>query len=142
MRHYNLADIVPHLLPPGSPVTIAQVLELSFWNSSWSNAVFIVDVYDMIPRFALSAMLLILAIVQTLKQSLTMYKATERWQPNRYMERLVKDGILYFLVYVSAFPALPSPSVTATFSIPSFSSIHRQTNTLVYPLPNRKERTL
>jgi len=29
-----------------------------------------------------------------------MYKATKQWQPNRYMQKLVKDGILYFIVNV------------------------------------------
>ena len=30
-----------------------------------------------------------------------MYKATKKWQPNQYMQLFVKDGILYFLSYVS-----------------------------------------
>ena len=42
-----------------------------------------------------------------------MYKATKQWQPNRYMERLVKDGIVYFLVCVSISPSF------------SFSICHR-----------------
>ncbi|KAF8131228.1 hypothetical protein EV363DRAFT_1332136 [Boletus edulis] len=29
-----------------------------------------------------------------------MYKATKLWQPNHYMRKLVKDGILYFVVNV------------------------------------------
>ena len=46
-----------------------------------------------------------------------MYKATKQWQPNQYMERLVKDGVLYFLVYVSIpsllllFPFVPLPLI-------------------------------
>lgn len=62
--------------------------------------------YQVIPRFTLGAMLLILAVTQTLKQSVTMYKATKQWQLNRYMEQFMKDGVLYFLVYVSVSPSL------------------------------------
>ena len=54
----------------------------------------------MLPGFLFSVLLLILALVQTLKQSIDMYKATKQWQPNRYMELLVKDGIIYFVLYV------------------------------------------
>ena len=70
--------------------------------------VFTVDVYAAIPRFILGATLLILAVTQTLKQSVTMYKATKQWQPNRYMERLMGDGILYFLAYVPVSTSLIS----------------------------------
>ncbi|KAI9573186.1 hypothetical protein HD554DRAFT_2059614 [Boletus coccyginus] len=55
-----------------------------------------ITVYFMIPRFVLSAVLLVLALAQTLKQSVQMYKATKQWQPNRYMKLLVSDGIIYF----------------------------------------------
>ncbi|KAF8122298.1 hypothetical protein EV363DRAFT_1301244 [Boletus edulis] len=58
------------------------------------------SVYYLAIRLALSALLAILAVFQALKQSLEMYKATKQWQPNRYMQKLVKDGILYFIVNV------------------------------------------
>ncbi|KAF8130842.1 hypothetical protein EV363DRAFT_1334707 [Boletus edulis] len=73
-------------------VTLAQVLDLSFCNRySLCNAT---------PRVVLAAALVIFAVSQTLKQSFEMYKATKQWQPNRYMQKLVGDGILYFFVYV------------------------------------------
>lgn len=56
--------------------------------------------YATIPRFVLSGVLLILAVTQTVKQSIGMYKATKQWLPNKYMQQLTSDGILYFLVYV------------------------------------------
>ena len=62
-------------------------------------------VHAEIPRFILGAMLLILAITQTFRESVNMYKATKQWQPNRYMKRLARDGIIYFLVYVSISPS-------------------------------------
>ena len=59
-----------------------------------------------IPQFILSVALLCFAVIQVLKQSFEMYKATKQWQPNKYLERLVTDGIIYFLVYVFLFYTL------------------------------------
>ena len=46
------------------------------------------------------------AIVQFMRQSLQMHRATKQWQLNRYMILLIREGILYFIVYVllSSFP--------------------------------------
>ena len=54
---------------------------------------------DAILRVVLSVMLFILAAIQTVKQSIDMFKATKQWKPNKYMQQLMADGILYFLVY-------------------------------------------
>ena len=35
-----------------------------------------------------------------------MCKATKQWQPNKYLQQLVTDGIIYFLVYVFLFYTL------------------------------------
>jgi len=48
-------------------------------------------------RLVLAIMLLILAVIPSLKQSVAMYKATKQWQPNHYLQLFAKDGILYFL---------------------------------------------
>ncbi|KAG8216189.1 hypothetical protein J3R82DRAFT_8214 [Butyriboletus roseoflavus] len=102
-------------------VTIVQVTNFSFCDLSSNTTTFMLAVYaNLIPRFVLGAMLLILAGTQTLKQSVNMYKATKQWQPNRYMERLVRDGMIYFLVYVSiSFP----PLFRSHFSPPSCSQV-------------------
>ena len=63
-------------------------------------------------RIALGAALCILAILEFVKQSLQLYRATNVWQPNQYMKLLLKQGVLYFFVYV------PSPPGT---------QIHKQT---------------
>jgi hypothetical protein len=68
-------------------------------------------------------MLLILAVISSLKESVVTYKATKQWQPNRYMQQFVKDGILYFLAYVSPFPFLSVPFIIITFSGPSHSRV-------------------
>jgi len=43
-------------------------------------------------------LLLVLALIPTVKESTSMYKATKRWQPNRYMSLIVKEGVLYVLL--------------------------------------------
>ena len=63
-------------------------------------------------RMALGVVLLILAVISTVGGSIVMYKATKQWQPNHYMKLFAKDGILYFLVYVSPFPILSVPFIS------------------------------
>lgn len=53
------------------------------------------------PSLFFASLLLILALIQTLKQSWDMYKATKKWQPNRYIKLLMRDGIIYFVLYVA-----------------------------------------
>lgn len=64
--------------------------------------------YTTIPRFLLAVVLLLLAATQTLKQSVEMYTLTKQWQPNQYMQRLMTDGILYFIMCVSLFSSFHS----------------------------------
>ena len=104
----------PHALPPCSLVTVVQVtIDVAFCNISdepsltWSNALLQLLWGLTAFRLVLGVMLLILAVISTLKDSVVMYKATKQWQPNHYMQLLTKDGILYFLVYVSPFPFVP-----------------------------------
>ena len=101
--------MAPCFLPPFSPVTVAQVIGVAFCKISLSS-----PPSQLLPwclqimalRLMLGAMLLTLAVSSTLKESVMMYKATKKWQPNHYMQLFVKDGILYFLSYVSLFPFL------------------------------------
>ncbi|KAF8119664.1 hypothetical protein EV363DRAFT_1196382 [Boletus edulis] len=102
-------------------VTIIRVLDFSLCAPLYSNVSLVPGVYYAAPRLVLGALLAILAVFQTLKQSFEMYKATKQWQPNRYMQKLVKDGIFYFIVYVpmslcpfssSPFARLPAQILT------------------------------
>jgi hypothetical protein len=106
-----------------SPVTVVQVLGFAFCNISagsppsqllWCIAAL---------RLVLGAIFLILAVTSSLKASVMMYKATKKWQPNHYMQLFVKDGILYFLVYVSPLPFLSVLFITITFSHPCYSQL-------------------
>ena len=107
-----------------SPVTIVQVIDVAFCNISITNVS-----SQMLPwvittlRLVLAAMLLILAVISTLKGSVVMYKATKKWQPNHYMQLFVKDGIFYFLVYVFPLPFLSVPFITIRFSHPCYSQL-------------------
>ena len=98
----HLNHIALYFLPPFSLGMITLVQETSF-------CVFFLNVppnlttYFMIPRFVLSTLLLILALMRTLKESFAMYKGTKQWQPNQYIRLLVKDGIIYFFTYVNRF---------------------------------------
>ena len=84
------------------------------------NAPWILSTYlQIVPRFVLSSLLFILAVIQPIKQSVEMYMATKRWQPNQYIQLLAKDGILYFFVYVFLFPAHLFLFITIMFRYPS-----------------------
>ena len=97
--------VLMDLMSSSSLVTIGQVP--GFPEASWCSILLNVPpnltIYFMIPRFVLSVVLFILAVMQTLKQSVAMYKATKQWQPNRYMVLLVQHGIIYFFTYVDHF---------------------------------------
>ncbi|KAF8125305.1 hypothetical protein EV363DRAFT_1299274 [Boletus edulis] len=80
-------------------VTVAQVLDFSLCNVSYAKTPSALQ-YIAIPQLILGVALILFAVFQTLKQSVAMYKATKQWQPNRYMQKLVGDGFLYFLVNV------------------------------------------
>jgi len=83
-------------------VTMGRVLNFSICRDSYINTPATLEVYPYLaaPRLILSVALVILAVSRTLKQSLEMYKATKQWQPNRYIQKLAGDGILYFIVNV------------------------------------------
>ncbi|KAF8126722.1 hypothetical protein EV363DRAFT_1418649 [Boletus edulis] len=83
-----------------SSVRVVRVVDFSFCNTSFANFPRLVTVSIVVPRFVLATTLMILAVFQTLKQSVRMYKATKQWRPNRYMQQLVSDGIIYFVVNV------------------------------------------
>ncbi|KAF8435744.1 hypothetical protein L210DRAFT_2505713 [Boletus edulis BED1] len=92
-------------------VTIVRVLDFSFCSDSFVNIPPLHQVYTAAPRFVLGTALIVLAVFRSLKQTMEMYTVTKQWQPNRYMEQLVRDGTLYFFAYVPNCPlyTLPSP---------------------------------
>ncbi|KAF8122290.1 hypothetical protein EV363DRAFT_1360570 [Boletus edulis] len=108
-------------------VTTVRILDFSVCDNSTADKGFY-GVYYVALRLVLSALLVILAVFQILKQSFEMYKATKQWQPNRYMQKLVKEGILYFVVNVlyqiiDLLGATRSPSGTTYDFLVAFISI-------------------
>ncbi|KAF8439990.1 hypothetical protein L210DRAFT_2194096 [Boletus edulis BED1] len=110
-------------------VTVGQILDFSFCNYSVLSNPGMLDVYSSTgSRLALGAILLVLAVTPILKQSIEMYKATKRWQPNRYLQLLVKDGIIYFvantlfdvmsIINVDTLPLLFVASLSTVFLFP------------------------
>ena len=110
--------VSPCLPSTFSPVTVVQVIDFSFCSSTLSNASSNLLLGVVALRLVLSVMLLVLAAISTLRESVMMYKATKQWQPNHYMQLFMKDGIVYFLVYVSLSPFFQFSS------LPSHSPIH------------------
>ncbi|KAF8129171.1 hypothetical protein EV363DRAFT_1220227 [Boletus edulis] len=85
---------------PHGPLSsiVNQVPGFSTCDHSLSTSSPVLYFYLLGLRAAISMMLLGLAAIQTLKQSVEMYQVTKQWKPNQYMQLLVKDGILYFVV--------------------------------------------
>ena len=88
--------------------SLVTAIQFPFLNSSAICTVSLapppnITAYFLVPRFLLNMLLLILALIQTVKESVGMYKATKRWQPNRYIKLLAKHGIIYFFAYVDCF---------------------------------------
>jgi hypothetical protein len=100
------------LLPFLSLVSVVQVVNFSLCSVTFINASLLLNLYIAIPRFVLGATLLVLAVIQALKQLVEMYKATKQWQLNQCIQQLVRDGILYFLMYVLPLPSFAFPFLT------------------------------
>ena len=54
-------------------------------------------------QITIAVIMCLLVAAQFIKESLQMYKATKRFQLNRYMNLLVGEGMIYFLAYVHLF---------------------------------------
>lgn len=77
---------------------VAQMFGFSFCMVQsdtliWSNVVDIIQI-------TLGAVMCLLIAAQFIRESLQMYKATKQFQPNRYLNLLVREGMIYFLTYV------------------------------------------
>ena len=98
MASYRAHYITRHVLSPDSIATTAQVLDFSFcvaqpFPGTWAEIVDSVQI-------ALGALMCLLVAVHFVKESLQMYRATKRFQLSHYTNHLVREGMLYFLMYV------------------------------------------
>ncbi|KAF8427647.1 hypothetical protein L210DRAFT_3508914 [Boletus edulis BED1] len=76
---------------------VVQTIVVIVYNGIYSNPNTHLSVLS---QFILAVTLFIFAVFQTVKQSVELYKATKQWQPNRYVQQLVSDGIIYFALNV------------------------------------------
>ncbi|KAF8126724.1 hypothetical protein EV363DRAFT_1173824, partial [Boletus edulis] len=79
-------------------VTIIQLLGITVCNpvlntNTWNTATAVV-------QFVHGTVLSFLVVAKFVGDSLRTYQATRKWQFNRYISLLVRDGFFYFLVYV------------------------------------------
>ncbi|KAF8135063.1 hypothetical protein EV363DRAFT_1322397 [Boletus edulis] len=91
----TILDVIVNSIPKDLPAGVVQILDISFCTlastvPTWTNVAVILQVTQ-------GGILCLLGIVQVVKQSLQMYRATKAWQVNRYMALLVKQGMLSFL---------------------------------------------
>jgi len=108
---------VPISSPP--PVTIVKVYNFKHCTHYYITPT--LATYREIPRFVLGTTLLILTVIPTIRESVEMYKSTKHWEINRTMKLLVRDGVLYFVAYVSLFPIWLFLCPSSAFALPSFS---------------------
>ena len=81
-----------------SPVTVTQKFNHKSCGYSLNGSPPQVD--RAIPRFVLGAALMILSLIPTLRHMVELHKFTKRWQTNRLMKLLLREGAVYFVVYV------------------------------------------
>lgn len=79
-------------------VSISQLLDITVCNfvfstQTWNNAA-------TFSQLILGAVVCTLVMAKFMRDSFQMYRATQKLQLNRYVSLLVRDGLLYFLVYV------------------------------------------
>ena len=51
-------------------------------------------------QITLGALMCLLVVIRFIRESLQMYKTTKRFRLNHYLNLLVWEGMIYFLVYV------------------------------------------
>ncbi|KAF8138798.1 hypothetical protein EV363DRAFT_1314817 [Boletus edulis] len=83
---------------PNKTISVTVVQVLNFRYCSYAPRATPSATYRAIPRFVLGSTLLILAAIPTFKQLVDMYKLTKRWETNRPMQLLLREGSVYFVV--------------------------------------------
>ena len=76
-------------------VVTAQVLDYSFCVAQYYGSPIFPEVAAVI-QMALGALICLLFAIQFIKESFQMYKVTKQFQLNRYMNLLVREGMVYF----------------------------------------------
>lgn len=88
-------------------MTVAHIMDLSFCAAALAPSWKMVS---SITQLIHAAVMCMLVIIQFIRQSVQMYKATKQWQLNRFVNLLVMEGVLYFFAYVLILSFLSSIS--------------------------------
>ena len=106
LRYSAIVSVVP-------PILGISACSVTIIAETWSTAL-------TISQFILSIVLFTLVVTQFLRGAFQMYRATRKWEFNRYVSLLVRDGLLYFLVYVNlVIPAsivIPNMPIRSVFN--------------------------
>ena len=85
-------------------IIIAEVLDYSVCESQ-AVVPFSLIVLQPAAQVILGTLMCLLAIIRFIRESLQMYRVTKQFEISRYLSLLTRDGILYFLVYVTPCPS-------------------------------------
>ena len=77
---------------------VITLLDFSFCVGQTSSPIWTL-VVDSI-GIALGALMCLLVVIRFIREALQTYKATKHFRLNRYMNLLVRESMIYFLVYV------------------------------------------
>ena len=80
----------------------AQVLDFSFCVPQYGFPILTEALGA--AQITLGALMCLLVAIQFVRQSLQMYKVARRFELNRYMNLLTREGMFYFLAYVHVSP--------------------------------------
>ena len=88
----------PYLRKSACTVSIVQLFDIAVCGGAVGTER--CGVLCMAIQFTLGAVMCVFVTAKFVGDSLRMYRATGKLQLNRYMSLLVRDGLLYFIVYV------------------------------------------
>ena len=84
-------------------VPIVQLFDMSICNGVIRTEM--CGILCSIVQFVLGTVMCMLMAAKFVRDSLRMYQATRTRQLNKYINLLVRDGLLYFIVYVPSSPS-------------------------------------
>ena len=81
-------------------MSVAPLLDISVCNVAYITLGETSSIVLRTSQFILNTVLFILMVIRFLRGTFQMYRATQKWELDKYISLLVREGLLYFLVYV------------------------------------------
>ena len=88
-------------------MVVVQALDLSFCTAQYNTLVWALIFAS--AQITLGTLMCLLAAIRFVTEALQMYKATKDFYLNHYMNLLVEECMVYFLVYVHVSSFIPFP---------------------------------